>query len=89
LKVAWVHRLPTEEDACPAAVSCTTTAEDSLDLLLAHAVKVVRHRDLPRHETEAPNLSASGRAEGSDFHDGFTGLGNNERLTLRGLFYEF
>src|SRR6266481_4068500 len=81
LKVAWVHRRPTEEDAYPAAVSCTT-AEDALDLLLAHAVKVVRHRDLPRHETEPPYLSTSGSAKGSDFHDGLTGLGNDERLTL-------
>src|SRR5712671_4996797 len=54
-----------------------------------HAVKVVRHRDLPRHETEPPYLITSGSAKGSDFHDGLTGLGNNERLTLRGLFYEF
>jgi hypothetical protein len=38
---------------CPAAVSCTT-AEDSLDLLLAHSVEVVRHRELPRHETKQP-----------------------------------
>jgi hypothetical protein len=72
----------------PAEVSCTT-AEDSLDLLFAHSVKIVRHRDLPRHETEPPYLSTGGSAQGGDLYDWFAGLGNNERLTLRGLFYQF
>jgi hypothetical protein len=65
----------------PAAVSCTT-AENSLDLLLAHSVKVVRHGDLPRHETEPPYLSTGWSAKGGDLNDWFARLGNNERLTF-------
>jgi len=41
----------------PAKASCAT-AEHLFNLLLAHSVKVVRHRDLPRHETEPPHLGA-------------------------------
>lgn len=40
----------------PAEVSCIN-AEDSLHILLAHSVKVVRHTNLSRHETEPPDLS--------------------------------
>ena len=72
----------------PAEVSFTT-AEDSLDLLFAHSVKVVRHRDLARHETEPPYLGTGWSAKGRDFYDWFTGLSNNERLALCRLFYEF
>jgi hypothetical protein len=64
---------------CPAEVSCTT-AEGLLNLLIAHSVKVVRHRDLPGHETEAPYLSTDWSAKGSDFYDWFASLGNDERL---------
>ena len=72
----------------PAAVS-RTTAKDSLDLPLAHLVKVVRHRDLPRHETEPPHLGAGWSAKGRDLYDWLAGFGNNERLPLCSLFYEF
>lgn len=63
----------------PAEVSCTA-AEDSLDLPLAHSVKVVRHRDLSHHEPEPPYLSTSWGAKGSNLYDWLTSLGNNERL---------
>src|ERR1017187_3889730 len=49
----WGPPQPTGEDVYPEEVS-STSAEASLDLLLAHSVKVVRHRDRPRHEPEPP-----------------------------------
>lgn len=63
------------------AVSCPA-AEDSLALLLAHPVKVIRHGDLTRHQAESANLSAGWSAKGRDFYHWFSSLRNNKRFSL-------
>ena len=52
---------------CPATASCTT-AEDSVDFFLAHSFEVVRHRDLPHHETEPSYLTAGRSVRGNHLY---------------------
>jgi len=52
LKVAWFTGGPQKKMRIQQQFHAPP--EDSLDLLLAHAVKVVGTEMLPRHETEPP-----------------------------------
>src|SRR2546423_575504 len=76
-----------EQEVYRAEVSCATT-EDSLDLLSAHSIKVVGHRNLPHHETDTAHLSTHWSVKRRDFYNGLTCLRDHERLSFRCLVNE-
>lgn len=65
------------------------SAEDSLDLSLAHPVEVIRYSNQPCHETEPPCSSTGWSTKRCHLYEWFTSLGNNERFPIYGLAYEF
>src|SRR5207248_1364829 len=77
---------PTAADAYRAAASrlVAFAIEHFLDLVLAHGVEIVWHRNLPAQEAEPFNLALGWRVERHDLDQRLAGLGDDERLALGG-----
>src|SRR5205085_6512713 len=86
---AATDRPPTAAGAYRAEASLVLVfaVEHLFDLILEHRVEIVRHAD-PRHKAQPFDLSGGRSIERDDFHERLAGLGNDERLALRGAIDE-
>ncbi|ASY66160.1 hypothetical protein SJ05684_b51780 (plasmid) [Sinorhizobium sojae CCBAU 05684] len=55
------------------------------DLITAHPIEIVGNADLARKKAKAPFFAPGRLIDRHDLHRGLSRLGDNERLTPRGL----
>jgi hypothetical protein len=78
-----VDQRPTTEGGCPLKVS-RASAELVFDLVLAHAIKIVRYSDLTYEEAKAARDGCIASIERDDLDQRLSGLGDDEPFAFGG-----